>query len=240
VRQSAETDVLEWGLQGDSRTSVSSNHVFSFTFPSRRLDLTMDSIQAVLRYFKSDPADQIDQIDQISNFYLSENRGEFIPRLEKLAKSMSECGFDDNLISLVVACAGEIGNNSFDHNLGHWKDRPGLSFGWKFDEGILTLGLADRGRGIVASLRPVLGEALSQQEVLRLAFESIISGRAPERRGNGLKFVCRSLSQNSLNSLICYSGGSFYKINVCSKPVPILSDLDQDFGTLFYLQWNSK
>ncbi len=192
----------------------------------------MDSIQAVYRYFKSV------EVNQLENFYFSENRGEFNPRLGNLAKFIENSGFNDNLISLIVACTGEIGNNSFDHNLGYWKDTPGLALGWKLSDKTLTVGLADRGRGIISSLRSVIGESVPDSEVLKLAFESVISGRAPERRGNGLKFVCKSLLFNPSNSLICYSGGFFYKINTCSKPVPFLNDLRQKIGTLFYLQWS--
>ncbi|MBL7671086.1 MAG: hypothetical protein JNM39_11445 [Bdellovibrionaceae bacterium] len=192
----------------------------------------MDSLQNVLRYFKSG------KIDSSDHFYFSENRGEFIPRLSKLAKFLEEVEFDPHLSSLIVACAGEIGNNSFDHNLGYWKDKPGLTLGWNLSERSLTVGLADRGRGIVQSLRPVVGEGIPSQEVLKLAFETVVSGRAPERRGNGLKFVCKSLTLNPLNSLVCFSNGHFYNINSCSKPVPTLKDLNQNFGTLFYLQWS--
>ena len=31
-------------------------------------------------------------------------------------------------VSLITAVAGEIGNNSFDHNLGNWPDIPGIFF----------------------------------------------------------------------------------------------------------------
>ena len=44
---------------------------------------------------------------------------------------------------------GEIGNNCFDHNLGFWKDQPGCYFHDEFDSAGVTVGLADRGRGMV-------------------------------------------------------------------------------------------
>jgi len=49
----------------------------------------------------------------------------------------------EQLSSLIVAITGEIGNNSFDHNLGKWPDEPGVFFGYDIAKG--TVVLADRG-----------------------------------------------------------------------------------------------
>ena len=51
--------------------------------------------------------------------------------------------------------------------------------------------LADFGRGIRASLKSVFN-AKSDQEAVEIAFTKQLSGRAPEQRGNGLKFVADS------------------------------------------------
>jgi hypothetical protein len=92
-----------------------------------------------------------------------------------------------NTYSFIVAAAGEIGNNSFDHNLGNWPDVPGIFFA--YDEEKRQIVLADRGQGILKTLKRVKPEIESEREALVVAFTEIISGRAPEGRGNGLKFV---------------------------------------------------
>ena len=54
----------------------------------------------------------------------------------------------------------------------------------------------DFGCGIKKSLSKVKVDLKSNMEALRIAFTQIISGRAPEQRGNGLKFVLNSGVQN--------------------------------------------
>ena len=90
-------------------------------------------------------------------------------------------------VSLVTAVAGEIGNNSFDHNLGNWADIPGVFFSYSMRSRKVVL--ADRGQGILATLKRVRPELVSAEEALRVAFTETVSGRFPETRGNGLKFV---------------------------------------------------
>jgi hypothetical protein len=90
-------------------------------------------------------------------------------------------------VSLVTAIAGEIGNNSFDHNLGNWPDIPGIFFSYSIRSRKVVL--ADRGQGILATLKRVRPELTNADEALKVAFTETISGRFPEARGNGLKFV---------------------------------------------------
>lgn len=98
---------------------------------------------------------------------------------------------------LIVAVAGEIGNNSFDHNLGNWPDVPGIFFGYDVAKGIVVL--ADRGLGILQTLRRVRPALKSHQEALHVAFTETISGRAPEQRGNDLKFVRQVTASNPID-----------------------------------------
>lgn len=121
-----------------------------------------------------------------SEFYC-QNSGVFqarIGRMETLL--MRKAGFEQ-LYSIINSTAGEIGNNSFDHNLVNWPDIPGIFFGYDLDQRYIVL--ADRGQGILATLKRVRPELQSHAEALRLAFTETITGRAPERRGNGLKYV---------------------------------------------------
>ncbi len=98
--------------------------------------------------------------------------------------------------SLLVAATGEIGNNSFDHNLGNWPDVPGIFFGYDLNKRHIVL--ADRGQGILKTLTRVKPELKHDEEALRVAFTEIISGRAPEARGNGLKYVRKIMTTNPL------------------------------------------
>lgn len=119
--------------------------------------------------------------------YYCPDQPTFQLRLDKLGmllKSMPEIGEEFSLINLIV---GEVGNNSFDHNLGQWPDIRGLFFA--YDTQKRKIVLADRGQGVQKTLKRVRPEINNDQEALVMAFTKFISGRAPESRGNGLKLV---------------------------------------------------
>ena len=99
---------------------------------------------------------------------------------------MQKPGFE-KLYSLIVLVTGEIGDNSFAHNLGKWDDTPGIFFGYDLEKRIIVL--ADRGLGILETLRQVRPQLPNHVTALQVAFTEFISGRAPEKRGNGLKLV---------------------------------------------------
>ena len=96
---------------------------------------------------------------------------------------------------LQAAIIGEIGNNSFDHNFGFNSAYPGGAYCNIAYKSKYTV-LADYGRGIKQSLLSVLPSISSDLEAVETAFTRRISGRAPEQRGNGLKFVSEAIQQN--------------------------------------------
>jgi len=105
--------------------------------------------------------------------------------------------------SLISTSAGEMGNNSFDHNLGKWPDSPGIYFGYSFEQRKIVL--ADRGLGILRTLQQVIPGLTEHSEALHIAFTEVITGRAPEKRGNGLKYVRRN-AENGYFSLTFQTG----------------------------------
>lgn len=118
-------------------------------------------------------------------------RDVFGVRLETLlARLEKQVGQDAYLLTAIV---GEIGNNSFDHNLGNWPDITGIYF--VHDKEEKTISIADRGQGIRKTISRIKLEVASDSEALMVAFTQVISGRAPERRGNGLKFVVRAVEE---------------------------------------------
>lgn len=133
---------------------------------------------------------------------------------------------------------GELSNNCFDHNLGYWEDQPGCCISWTFENSRVTFAVADRGRGIVRSLRNVAGSDKTSQQILNMAFEKVISGRAPESRGNGLKFVRKAVESSSKNGLACFANGCIYLTGQIIPPA--ITDLPRpaELGTLTYVQWS--
>lgn len=94
---------------------------------------------------------------------------------------------------LGAAVIGEIGNNTFDHN---WDFAEGYSRGTylRFERQRSMVILADFGRGIRQSLKAVF-YAENDEKAVNVAFTQRLSGRAPEQRGNGLKFVLESVAR---------------------------------------------
>lgn len=112
------------------------------------------------------------------------------------------------IASELIAAVGEIGNNTFDHNIGQWRDVPGCWFGWTLGAGQWAAVVADRGQGVLATLRRVRPELRDDTEALRVAFHEVISGRSPEQRGNGLKFVASVVGQRGDRRLEFSSGAA--------------------------------
>lgn len=124
-----------------------------------------------------------------------------IPHLElRLHRLEQQLAQDEQIASrfqLISSVAGEIGNNSFDHNLGNWPDVPGIFFGHDLKRKQVVL--ADRGQGILTTLKRVRPELKSHAQALETAFTEVVSGRSPENRGNGLKYVKKIISENDMH-----------------------------------------
>lgn len=133
----------------------------------------------------------------------------FQARLTRLERELGKLKRLSKIFPLISAITGEIGNNSFDHNLGNWPDVPGIFFAWDLDRGKIVL--ADRGQGILVTLKKVKPELANHEDALRTAFTEMISGRAPEYRGNGLKFVKDVVIANKI-SLFFWTGDAQLKI----------------------------
>jgi len=134
-----------------------------------------------------------------------ETRDVFTARLSHLS-SLTKTGLKEEDLSLVISVAGEIGNNCFDHNLGNWRDVPGCWFEFQVTAGRLWICIADRGQGVFRSLRRVDPSIPDDQSALITAFEKTLSGRAPENRGNGLKFVRNIIVVGEKRGVACRSG----------------------------------
>ena len=111
----------------------------------------------------------------------------FSARLQRLSSELQGIAELKDIFPLTVAITGEIGNNSYNHNIGNWPDVQGVFFGYNIKKREIVL--ADRGRGILKTLQRVLPNLKNDQEAVEVAFTKYISARAPEDRGNGLKFV---------------------------------------------------
>ena len=121
----------------------------------------------------------------------------FNARLTKMELALIQKSGFEKLYSLITLITGEIGDNSFAHNLGKWPDKSGIFFGYDLDKRIIVL--ADRGLGILETLRQVRHGLASHVAAVEVAFTEFISGRSPEKRGNGLKLVREVVLEQPIN-----------------------------------------
>jgi excisionase family DNA binding protein len=138
----------------------------------------------------------------------------FNARLTKMEMALMQKPGFEKLYSLIVLIAGEIGDNSFAHNLGKWPDTAGIFFGYDLNEKIIVL--ADRGLGILETLRQVRPELQNHVAAVRVAFTEFVSGRAPEKRGNGLKSVREIVMERPI-SLFFTSGDAEVRLRGFDK-----------------------
>ncbi|OIO52000.1 hypothetical protein AUJ78_01885 [Candidatus Peregrinibacteria bacterium CG1_02_41_10] len=135
-------------------------------------------------------------------------------RLTKMEYALMQKPGFEKLYSLIVLIAGEIGDNSFAHNLGKWPDTAGVFFGYDLTKGIIVL--ADCGLGILETLRQVRPELPSHVAAVEVAFTEFISGRSPEKRGNGLKLVREVVIAQPIN-LFFTSGDAEVRLQGSNK-----------------------
>jgi excisionase family DNA binding protein len=134
---------------------------------------------------------------EFSDEFYCENSGVFQARISKMETLLIQNKDSNKLYSLLTSVVGEIGNNSYDHNLGHWPDMPGIFFGYDLSKKQIVL--ADRGLGILQTLKRVRSELKNHKDALYMAFTEVVSGREPEARGNGLKYVRKVISKYPIN-----------------------------------------
>ncbi len=136
--------------------------------------------------------------------YYCQTRDIFNARVIRISKEAMNNSIPKNLADLLTAIMGEVGNNSYDHNIGKWKDVPGTFFAHDLNNKKIVL--ADRGQGILSTLKKVRPSLKNDEEAVYTAFTEKLSGRAPESRGNGLKFVRSAIEHNALS--IEFSSGN--------------------------------
>ncbi|MEK7175706.1 MAG: MerR family DNA-binding transcriptional regulator [Patescibacteria group bacterium] len=156
--------------------------------------------------------------DLSSDLYC-ERQDRFTSRLSKMGSELqNDQSISTELASLITLVVGEIGDNSFAHNLGNWPDVPGIFYSYDTKKKIIVL--ADRGRGVKATLLQVRPLIATDTEALTVAFNEVVSGRNPEKRGNGLKVV-RNVIESKEIGLLFRSGIAMASVDI-KKPDSII------------------
>ncbi len=147
-----------------------------------------------------------------SEFYCG-NHAVFQTRLTRMESELGRMGNISGIVGFVTAITGELGDNSFAHNVANWPDDPGIFLA--HDTARRRVILADRGNGVWKTLRRVRTALTNDEDALRVAFTEVVSGRAPEARGNGLKFVREAIVANAFH-LYFQSGQALAEVDATS------------------------
>ena len=180
---------------------------FSATFvsPGKRLYYSQADLQRKTKGLRQTALDWANAIvaQRLPGEWYCPTSDVFKARLERMTYDLLALPAHKDRASLIASAAGEIGNNSFDHNLGSFRDIAGVIFkGFEKEKPVV---IADRGQGVRKTLERIVPNIKSDVEAIEIAFTKIISGRSPEQRGNGLKFVAAVCKQNNWE-LYCQSG----------------------------------
>ncbi|OFZ78722.1 MAG: hypothetical protein A2583_08230 [Bdellovibrionales bacterium RIFOXYD1_FULL_53_11] len=143
---------------------------------------------------------------------ISGTRDVFQARLERTFRDVLKSGMSGAEAALLVSVTGEIGNNAFDHNIGQWQDQSGCWFEMNKAKNGVEIIIADRGRGFLESLKRVQTDLTTDQAAIEIAFEKIISGRSPEKRGNGLKYVRAIINGHAGRGVVACCGKGLLKL----------------------------
>lgn len=120
---------------------------------------------------------------------------------------------------LLGAVIGEIGANTFDHNFIFQADCPKGVF-VDYESSSDYIYLCDFGAGLKATLSKAISDVIDDKIAIETAFTKPVSGRAPELRGNGLKFTISSVVENNWNlyyhsgNAICNADGKGYSFGL--------------------------
>jgi len=145
--------------------------------------------------------------NELDSADISETRDVFQARLDALLRNLLRNKIPEEDAYLITAVIGEMGNNCFDHK-----------------------------QGIFKTLSHVRPDLKNHQEALQLAFEKKISGRFPEKRGNGLKFVRQVLNGNPSRGLFVSSGDATSNFGGDHfNPLESMSNTSN--GVLAFLRW---
>ena len=158
--------------------------------------------------------------------YFSNTRDVFTARLQSFILESEKY--------LEAAVIGEIGNNTFDHNFGFNSDYPkGVYCNFVYEKKHVVL--ADFGKGVKQSLLAVVPSIKSDLEAVKIAFTERISGRSPEQRGNGLKFVSETIQQNDWH---LYFQSGFGSCSIDKNGITFLERTNKLIGCLAIINFN--
>lgn len=170
---------------------------------------------------------------KVESAFLCLNRAEFAARNYRWFNNI-KIKIGEEQAAKLLSIIGEIGNNCYDHNLGHWQNQPGLCF---YNESGLVL-IFDNGQGIQSSLTAGGHKFQNENDFLNAALTQRITGRAPENRGNGLKLVLKFVNELDIQ-FFTQSGSACYYTDLFDLPTVKYLKLKYNAGVISILDFRN-
>lgn len=135
-------------------------------------------------------------------------RDEFDGRLGRFVMMFKNFGLNEYDARLATTLIGELGNNTFDHNVGSWPtDISGCIIAAQNypKKKKIQVVVGDPGVGFLGSLKAVFPEINTDIEAIKKGLKGY-TGRIGETRGNGLKLIQQWTINNFHGKLAIQSG----------------------------------
>lgn len=144
----------------------------------------------------------------------SEFRDQFEASLLSVIGFLQDRGFEEDDVYRLTAIVGELGNNTFDHNLGKWPNGfigCFLALRVQRHEKLLEIVVVDLGVGFYESLKAHEPTPTSEQEAIIMGLNGV-TGRVGEKRGNGLRTIRAWMKQYYRGKLRIQSGNGVVEV----------------------------
>ena len=138
-------------------------------------------------------------------------RDQFDGRLGRFVSMFQYFGMSENEAKRATSLIGELGNNTFDHNLGNWPtDISGCIIAAQNYPNLkrIQVAVGDPGVGFLGSLKAAFPELTNDIEAIKKGLGGN-SGRIGEVRGNGLRIIQSWTIDNFSGMLSIHSGEGF-------------------------------
>lgn len=138
-------------------------------------------------------------------------RDAFDAYLGKFIAIFKSFGLGDNDAELATALVGELGNNTFDHNLGNWPTDVSGCFVSMINfpkENRIQVVVGDPGVGFLGSLKSAFPEIKTDNDAIKAGLKGN-TGRVGEKRGNGLLSVLNWTLKEFRGNVSIHSGKGF-------------------------------
>ena len=171
---------------------------------------------------------QKNSIEDVSSVHLYKKKDSFYTYANKdmIATALADSKIGEDEIDTIIALLGEVIDNAFSHNLGKWDPiiGPVVIFLMQHNqqEGKLHFSVCDFGIGFLGTLKHNYPDLKTEGEAILRALSPEVTGRDPQRGGNGLNFLRENVFNGFKGELYIRSRNTLIAVKNESAETPSL------------------